>query len=297
MKTETQRDYEKRMLRVLVHIQTHLDDALDLEALARVAHFSPYHFHRVFRGMVGEPIVAHVRRLRLERAAYQLKTTDHSVTNIAFDAGFETHEAFTRAFRGMFDLPPSRFRERHQMIPVRRVPCGVHYSSRGTVEGFEAVLDRVDNMNVRVEQMQGMRVAFMRHVGPYNEVGPLWQKFMGWAFSRGLFGNGKILGICHDDPDVTPPEKVRYDACIQVDGSFEPEGDIGVQEVAGGEYAVATHEGPHENIGTTYGALLGQWLPTHNREPGKSPCFEIYLNNPQDTKPEDLLTDVYVPLA
>ena len=87
MKTDTQRDYEARILRVLVHIQTHLGHALDLDELAAIAHFSPYHFHRVFRGMVGEPVIEHVRRLRLERAAHQLKATDSSVTQIAFDAG------------------------------------------------------------------------------------------------------------------------------------------------------------------------------------------------------------------
>ena len=297
MKTETQRDYEERMLRVLVYIQTHLDEALDLEALAGLANFSPFHFHRVFRGMVGEPIMEHVRRLRLERAAYQLKSTNQSVTNIAFDAGYETHEAFTRAFKTMFDEPPSRFRERHQPIPVRQAPSGVHYRPDGAVEGFEALMDKVNKMDVRVDEVKPMRVAFMRHVGPYHEVGPLWQKFMGWAFSRGMFGGGKILGICHDDPEVTPPDKVRYDACIEVNEAFHPEGDVGVQEVRGGKYAITTHKGPYENIGATYSALLGQWLPANNRQMANTPCFEVYLNNPQQTKPEDLLTDIYVPLA
>jgi len=297
MKTETQRDYEERILRVLVHIQTNLDEALDLEALANLANFSPYHFHRVFRGMVGEPIMEHVRRLRLERAAYQLKLTNESVTNIAFDAGYETHEAFTRAFRSMFDDSPSGFRERHQPIPVRHARSGVHYRPDGAVEGFEALCDEVSKMDVRVEDVKPFRVAFMRHVGPYSEVAALWQKFAGWAFSRGLFGKGKVLSVTHDDPDVTPPEKLRLDACIEVDGSFQPEGEVGVQEVRGGKYAVATHKGPYDGLAATYCALYGQWLPANNHQPAKAPCFEVYLNNPQFTKPEDLVTDVYVPIA
>jgi len=77
-------------LRVLVHIQQHLDETIELDELAHIAHFSPYHFHRIFRGMVGESLMEHVRRLRLERAAHRLKFTDTSVTNIAFDAGYET---------------------------------------------------------------------------------------------------------------------------------------------------------------------------------------------------------------
>jgi len=172
MKTETQRAYEERILRVLVYIQAHLDEAFDLDELARLAHFSPYHFHRVFRGMVGEPIMEHVRRLRLERAAHQLKSTDRSVINIALDAGYEAHEAFTRAFRTMFGMPPSHFRDTHQPVAIRSVPSGVHFVPRGTVNGFKALLDKMESIDVRVEDVVPIRVAFMRHIGPYSEVGP-----------------------------------------------------------------------------------------------------------------------------
>src|SRR5664279_2654955 len=97
MRTATLQDYKRRMLRVLVHIQQHLDDRLALEELAGLASFSPCHFHRVFKGMVGESVKEHVRRLRLERAASQLKLGPASVTDIASNAGYESHEAFTRS--------------------------------------------------------------------------------------------------------------------------------------------------------------------------------------------------------
>ena len=87
MRSETEADYQQRMLSVLLYIQAHLDEALDLKTLAAVAHFSPFHFHRIFRGMIGETVQAHVRRLRMERAAYRLKYSDQAVTRIAFEAG------------------------------------------------------------------------------------------------------------------------------------------------------------------------------------------------------------------
>jgi AraC family transcriptional regulator len=83
MRKATLQDYKRRILRVLVHIQGHLDDALELEQLAAQACFSPCHFHRVFTGMVGESIKGHVRRLRLERAANRLKLSRAPVTEIA----------------------------------------------------------------------------------------------------------------------------------------------------------------------------------------------------------------------
>lgn len=75
-----------------------------------------------------------------------------------------------------------------------------------------------------------------------------------------------------------------------------PKGDIGVQVVAGGDYAVTTHFGPYHKLGDTYTKLLGQWLPRSGRELRSAPCFEVYLNDPQGTEPEDLLTDIYAPL-
>src|SRR6185436_20700588 len=115
MKPETVESYRERMLAVLVHIQEHLDDPLPLEELADVAHFSPFHFHRIFRGMVGESVKEHVRRLRLERAAHRLRFTGEPVTEIALDAGYQTHESFTRAFGAMFGESPSEFRINHRV--------------------------------------------------------------------------------------------------------------------------------------------------------------------------------------
>ena len=111
MKEITRQDYEERMLRVLIHIQRNLDQSPTLEELAEVAHFSPFHFHRIFRGMTGESLKAHVRRLRIEKAAGRLRKTDHPVIRIALDAGFESHAAFTRAFKTQMGQPPNDWRK------------------------------------------------------------------------------------------------------------------------------------------------------------------------------------------
>ena len=98
MKPETRSFYEQAVQRA-TEIVGNLDDALDLETLADGAGLSPFHFHRMFRGMVGETPLELVRRLRMERAARQVLANDRPITQIAFDAGYETHESFTRAFR------------------------------------------------------------------------------------------------------------------------------------------------------------------------------------------------------
>jgi AraC family transcriptional regulator len=283
METPTQQTYRQRILQVQLFIQGHLGEELPLERLARVAHFSPYHFHRVFKALVGEPVHEYVRRLRLEAAAIALKSTNKSVLDVALDAGYATHEAFTRAFGQLFGVSPSEFR-------AGRNPLS---ASQETV----AMTATAPPGQVRLATIPPRRVAFIRHVGPYETAKPAFQRLLTWASKRGLLGPGTlVMGICPDDPSVTPPDKIRFDCCVTIDAPVTPEGEIGVQTVAGGEYAVVRHCGPYPRLGDTYSWLYGVWLPTSGREPGNAPPFEVYLNAPGETPDEDLLTDVYVPL-
>ncbi len=293
MKESTQKLYKERLLRVLAFIQRNLDEEMPLEELAREAYFSPYHFHRIFRGMVGESLKEHIRRLRLERAALRLKHTDRSVLAIALEAGFQTHEAFTRAFRALFECSPSQFRSSNDVI--FNAP-GVHYQNGGDPE-TTLLLSGGSNMQVKIERLDPQRVAFVRHVGPYHEVGQAWEKVCMRLGREGLMGpNSRFIGVCYDDPEVTPPEKIRYDACVTVDGDFTPEGEVGAQTLPGGEFAVVTHVGSYEKLSQTYAALFGQWLPHSGRELRSEPSLEFYLNNPENTEPEELLTDIHAPL-
>src|SRR5574343_1501908 len=103
--------YTQRMNRVLDHIDHHLDQSLEVAALAEVAHFSPFHFHRVFSAWVGEPLGEYVRRRRLEVGALHLAGNARvSVLAVALDVGFGSGEAFARAFKLRFGCTPTALR-------------------------------------------------------------------------------------------------------------------------------------------------------------------------------------------
>ena len=295
MRAVTLQDYKRRIRQVLAHIREHLDDPLSLNELAALACFSRYHFHRIFKGMVGEAVKEYVRRLRLERAASQLKLGSASVVEIALNAGYESHEAFTRSFKACFGAAPSQFRSIRR-AQFAAASSGIHYRPGKTIQHFRT-LHGGESMNVKIQQLKPMRVAFLRHVGSYGEVGATWDRLLTIMGKDGyLGGDTMLLGICHDDPEVTPPSKVRYDACVTVDEDFLPSGDIQIKMVEGGEYAMTTHIGSYDTLGRTYAELLGQWMPRSGRELRDVPCFEVYLNDPNSTAPEELLTDIYAPL-
>ena len=281
MRNGTAESYQERVQRVLAHIRNHLDGPLPLQELSGVACFSPYHFHRIFRGMTGESVKEHVRRLRLERAARRLRFSPDSVTAIALDSGYQTPESFTRAFDAMYGEPPSAFRQSSREIAL---------AARERTAG--------PPLAVRLERVGPLRLAFVRHIGPYDEVGIAWGKLMSWAGPRGLIGPGmQMLGIVHDDYEITPPETLRYDAALPVDATVQPSGDLGIQDLPAGEYAVATHRGPYFKLSETYSRLAGEWLPASGRELLTAPAIEIYRNSPFSTAPENLLTDIHLPLA
>jgi AraC family transcriptional regulator len=298
MKQETVEDYQARMLRVLVHIQKNLDGDLSLEELAIVAHFSPFHFHRIFRGLVGESVKEHVRRLRLERAAHRLRHGGQQITEIALDAGYQTLESFTRAFHRMFSQSPTGFRARHGVVAYGPAPSGVHFVAEGVLDSFRPALSNAPLLDVRIEHLSEMRVAFVRHTGPYEETDAAYGRLMSWAGKRGLLNPPvTVFGIAYDDPTVTAPDKLRYDAALVIPKELTTEGEIGVQTIQGGKYAVTTHCGSYETLGGTYTRFCGEWLPLSGLELLTGPALEFYRNSPQDTPPEKLLTDIYMPLA
>jgi AraC family transcriptional regulator len=137
----------------------------------------------------------------------------------------------------------------------------------------------------------------VRHTGPYRQVRKAWERLISWAAPLGLLGpNTLAIGVAHDDPDVTSKDKIRYDACITVDQQVTIQGDVGLQEVGGGRYAVTMHRGPYENVSQTLARLCGEWLPASGCEPRSSPCLAIHHNFPPDTPAEDLLTEIYLPI-
>jgi AraC family transcriptional regulator len=227
----------RHVLPALLRIQADYAGDLSTAALAAAAGLSPAHFHRRFVAATGETVKQHTSRLRLERAAFRLLTERTTVSAVAFDCGFSAHEVFTRAFRRQYGVSPSRFRHRGPTAtPAERAP------------GLEQLTATMRLSATRAALFRPLHVAFVRHVGPYEEVDPaLFDELGAWARRTGTPAGG-YLGVGHDAPGITPPSRLRFDACLHVAGPFAPDGRVGYQLLPEGWYAVTTHVGPFTTL-------------------------------------------------
>ena len=207
------------------------------------------------------------------------------MTSIALSAGYETPAAFTRAFKQSFGKSPSQFKATRQSQLTKLLAPGF-------------ALKKMKNVKPEIRVLQNQKVIFMRSTGDYDKSPyQAWDKLRKYADSRGIeYHEAQAIGICRDNPDITPEPKVRYDACLTIDGNIRPEGEVGVYTLSGGNYAIFLHKGPYAGLGKTYDAIFAQWLPASGKTLRDHPYFEVYLNDHRETKPANLRTEICVPI-
>ena len=284
---DPQAEYTRRMHKVLAHIDQHLDETLELAALAGVAHFSAFHFHRLFAAWMGETLGEYLRRRRLEVAAMRLIAQPAvPVLEIALGVGFGSAEAFARAFKARFGCTATTWRGQQTSARAQ-----TSHSNPGQVKGNpdqarDAVLDdhgishippKENPVKVTISERSPAHIAYMRYTGPYGPgVGAFWQQtFAPWMITHGLMGAVRY-GISHDDPAITAPEKCRYDACVEVPAGFVATGPALGATIPGGKYASTRYRGNGSDIGEHWASLLRDWLPASGMQLDARPFFEYY---------------------
>ena len=291
MQTENGRSTAQleKLTPTLIYIQTHLDGDLSLDRVAEVGGLSSYHFHRIFQETTGETVKQYTQRLRLESAAYQLKIRNDSILEIALNNGFQNHETFSRAFKRWFGVSPKQYRHSYGRIPER-------ISS-------EIVLNKWTTQyqlsNITIQTLKPIPVAFIRNLGDYKKVDlNLFTTLQQWIDMNGFnTGDNLTLGVGHDDPNITPIDKVRYDICVSVAEPFLPDGEIGYQEITGGTFATASYVGPFDaTVEQALGELFYQLFQRKDIEVIGLPVIEIYRTTLVNPKYALNHSDIFVPV-
>jgi len=294
-------DYRRRMCRAMNFINENLTRDVSLDEIARAACFSKYHFHRVFKTVVGETVSGFTRRLRLEWAAnLLLADSRRSVTEIALECMFSSSQNFAKAFHQHFGATPSAYRKSNHGNKLRNPgnakALRLRYDADTMFTGPQTREVRVD-MNPEVKEMPEYHVAFVRKVGPYGKVtcGEAFGELVRWAGPRGYLKTGAVFGIYWDNPEVTPPGKCRLDACISVPKGTEAEAPLGFQTIAGGLYGVCHFEIGIDEFQQAWDDAF-EWLVGSGHQCDDTPCYELYHNSAEDHPEGKWVVDICIPL-
>ena len=304
-KPASRAEYERRLHRVLAHIDEHLDEPVNLVQLARVANFSAYHFHRLFAAHVGETVGAYLTRRRVEQAAARLASQPRlRVLAVALDVGFGSAEAFTRAFKKRFGCAPSHWKispayrkEKSNPGQAKRSPDQAKLRGKGYARSMSS--SSKIPITVEVKSRPAARIAYQRYQGPFGEpLGRFWgEEVYPWLAANNLLGRPRF-GISQDDPQVTAENKCRYDAGVAVDAEFVAPQNAQVAIVPGGLYACARFKGTSREVPLTWDRLLREWLPASGYQLDARPCFEYYpVDGEFDPRTGVFTCDLCLPIA
>jgi AraC family transcriptional regulator len=276
MRAASEQRWIERIERTLTLLAKRLDDPPSLRELARTAGSSPYHFHRIWRALMGETVSQTIARLRIAVAQERLRRDHATVTQVAMDGGFATPQSLGRAFRRVSGMTPTEF-----------LTSGLE--AAGVVPVSAAI--------VRIEVRPPCRlVALRREGGAYRELNSLFQRVWNWAQGAGLLDHLEgIYGIPLDDPLSVEEDALRYDACLALGDAVSPPEPFRTIELPAGEYALLSHRGSYDALEGANDALM-QWLIASGRMPADFPMVHEFLDDPDVTPAEALRTHVLLRL-
>lgn len=285
--------YHARMQRVLDHIDRHLDDDLDLDAVSSVAAFSKFHFHRQFKATFGLSLHRYVQLARLRQASKQLaRAQGQSVTEIALDAGYETPDAFARAFRQRLGQSPSSFRKAPDWEPWLRA-----FGPLGTARS-KIMQTTFTSNQVTLRTVAPTRVAILEHRGDPRTIDASVQRFIAWRKAAGLSPRtNPTFNIWHSERRPADPADYRMDLCVgladrqSVDAAGET---IKLGEIPGGRCAVLRVTGAVHDLEPAALYLYRDWLPTSGEEMRDFPiyCQRFFLDQPE----QGAAAELFLPL-
>jgi len=309
-------EYLLRVNRAIDYVHNNYAEDLNLTKLAKIACFSPFHFHRLFRLMTGETVNEFVRRIRMEKSAYKISANqNYSITEIALECGFSSSQNFARAFKTYYGYKPSFSRKKYtweswkNLMTNRESMDPTQISERGAAvydfycsklqQPIKDILNTKKPMAITVTQMPSYRVAYVRCQGPYTAetATPAWKRLLQWANPKGLVNENNLpMGIHWSKPEVTPENKFIYDACIALPEGMKTGNEINIQYLHGGLCAIYHCEIASNEFYDAWMALLLNWLTASDYQPDDRPTREIFYNDPETHPLKHCIVDLCLPV-
>lgn len=294
MRSQSVLSYRRRINRVVAHVQAHLAADLDSHLLADVAAMSRYHFHRVFAAMTGMTPAHYVLRTRLAAAIGALRGSSAPVGQIALDCGFESGAALAKSLRREFGVSPSGAR---QAAVDPRIGLGLattHQPHR-----------RKTMLQATIRELPAQQLLCATERGAVNnDMSATAQR----AFGR-LFPAAQALGLmprmtgclamCPDEMTSPDDPEARFVAALSFDGpapDLSAAPGITCETIPAGRWAVFRHVGPYNTLWQTWRAIYGDWVRVAQPVLRDAAPYELYVSDASTTAPEELITDIHIPV-
>jgi AraC family transcriptional regulator len=292
----------RELLQVLHDVSRRADRDVSLRALALRSGWSPFHLQRAFRRAIGETPKQYSLRLRLERAAASLAGTDAGVLDVAFAAGFCSHEVFLRAFRRHFGCTPSRYRRVALQNATREVrtshlslihgigPCiGAFHIQTGTRRS------KMPTTSITRQEIAEQPTVYVRKRAGRHELATAIGDALGKAFPYAMQSGAGVAGRPFARYVEMGAGLMTVEIGVPVSHAVAGAGEIEAGSLPGGAVAVGIHMGSYEQLHETF-ANIERWIETEGYQKGGAP-WESYITDPAELPdPAEWRTDVYWPL-
>ena len=276
---KTNEVYRNRINSVIDYVNNNIHNSLSLEELSGVAYFSPFHFHRIFVAVTGETVNNFINRTRNEKAARLLKFSGQSIAAIATACGFSSSSTLSRQFKQYFGISPSAYRNGDT---IKNSKIGKEWYDGSQYHCSMSEEELVQAFPVSIRQFPERRIAYIRVVDAFREglVLSAFAALIAWAKKMKLFDGETIFGMSKDDPDITPKEKYRYEACITIPKQMivEPDGIIQTTTLPKCKYAVTAVCGDFNKVVAGINYLFDNWLINSAYECETQHGLEIFLD-------------------
>lgn len=288
MKTSSRTEYLRRIDRVVARVSSAIADEQALPSvadLARSANLSEFHFMRVYRALAGEPLGATIQRLRLLQALNLITQTSASISEIAGRVGFETPQAFARAFRQVLGISPSEARNRYRQHAKIAMPM--------------AQQNTADAPAIRVEvvDLQPFRAVALRNYGAYDDLDRAYARLFAWLADRAAVETVRgIWGVPYHDRRDTPARECVFDCCLATPAPLDPDDIVTVTQLGGGRYARCQSTGSYALLDDALDRVLRHVLLAQGLTLRDASILHEYLNDPESTPEAQLETRIYVPV-
>lgn len=256
------------------YIEANLQSNLSLELVSEAACLSKYHFSRVFKAQTGDKVVDYIRRRRITLAAAQLISTDHSILQIGLGYQFDSQEAFTRSFKGVYGMPPNEYRNNGVSILA-------HSRNRLTPDRIEHLQKNISlEPQITVEPSRKLIGLHCKTSMVQNNVPMLWTVFRRRQHEiENVIDNGRYGVSGYKNLDVkqfTLSAMLDKWATVEVSSQDLVPEEMVTYDLSGGLYAKFMHKGGKRNVQMTFEYIYSTWLPNTKYEIDDRDHFEHY---------------------